>query len=476
MYLKNYSELFPKGLRKSLRNLRKIGLDCIEIAIDTVMPDILVKNKVKLMDKILTVGKDKYNLNEFKKVIVIGGGKATAQMAFSIEKILRDSNIEIEGIINIPDGLDIDRSQFSSKIKVIYASHPIPNQAGLEGTKLMIDLIEKASSNDLILCLLSGGGSSLLPLPKGGITLDELQKVTSILLASGADIDEINTIRKHLSNFKGGKLAKKIYEKSNATLISLIISDVVGDRLDSIASGPSVPDLTTFYDSIDILKKYNIYDKVPEVIVEYLHKGSQNIEMETPKPNDPCFNKVHNYLIGSAATAAEVLMGYLNEKSFNVEYFSKEIKGEAKKFGESLHEIISHKIEEKMIHEKNNKIALIGTGELTVTIRGNGIGGRNQEMLLGFLNTLEKRAIDQDLMIIGANLDGTEGNSRAMGALIDNFVINEMFNRNLNPLEYLEKNDSNKFFQIVNTELLTGQTGCNVNDLVIILISKTKLN
>jgi glycerate 2-kinase len=475
MHLKNYSKLFPRDLSENIRYLRRIGLDCIELAINAVKPNILVRNKVQLISNILLIGTDEFNLNDFEKILIIGGGKATAQMALTIEEILKDSKIKIEGIINIPEGLDIDLSQVPTKIKIVYASHPIPNQAGLEGTKLMMELIEKASNKDLILCLLSGGGSSLLPLPKKGITLEDLQEVNFLLLASGANIHEINAVRKHLSDFKGGNLAKKIYEHSNVTLISLIISDVVGDQLDSIASGPSVPDLTTYQDSINILKKYNIYNKIPISVINYLQQGLQNESMETPKPNSPYFIKTYNYLIGSIESAAEVLINYLNEQLFDVKYFTREIVGEAKEFGILLYDIIVKEINVKSLEEKFTKIALIGTGELTVKVTGKGIGGRNQEMLLSFLNTIKDSPISYDFLIIGANLDGIEGNSRAMGALIDNYVIHKTLERKLKPSKYLEKNDSNSFFRILNTELISGQTGCNVNDLVIILISKKDL-
>ncbi len=475
MYIKNTSQLFIEQLNEDQLYLRQIGINSIEVALKSVQPKELIQKAIKIFNNKLSIMNDEYNLNDFDKVYIIGGGKATADMAFSLENILVDSNINYEGIINIPEGLNIDQSILSRKIKINYASHPIPNLNGLIGTKQMMEIIENTSQKDIIFCLISGGGSTLLPLPKKGITLKDLQEINSLLLASGASIHEINTIRKHLSDFKGGNLAKKLYYSSGATLISLIISDVVGDKLDSIASGPSVPDLTKYKDAIDILKKYKIYNKVPDSVLKHLEYAVLNVELETPKPNDACFNNVHNYLIGSVIFAAEEINSYLREQSFTVEYFSKEITGEANEFGSLLFNIMSKKINVKLENEKISKIALIGTGELTVTIKGDGVGGRNQEMLLSFLENIKSQDVYYNFLIVAVNLDGIEGNSKAMGALVDNFVVNQMIERNINPKKYLKSNDSNSFFKILQSELITGQTGCNVNDLILILICK-KIN
>ncbi|MFX1321305.1 MAG: glycerate kinase [Promethearchaeota archaeon] len=472
MYIKNTSQLFIRKLNEDQFYLRKIGISSIEIALNSVQPKKLIEKAVKIVNNKLFIMNDEYNLDDFDKVYIIGGGKATAEMAFSLENILVNSNINYEGVTNIPEGLDIDQSKLSGKIKLNYTSHPIPNLNGLNGTKQMIEIIENASQKDIIFCLISGGGSSLLPLPKKDISLKDLQEINSLLLVSGASIHEINTIRKHLSDIKGGNLAKKLYYSSGATLISLIISDVVGDKLDSIASGPTVPDLTTYKNAIDILKKYKIYNKVPGSILKHLEEGMLNVELETPKPNDACFNNVHNYLIGSVIFAAEEIGSYLRDQSFTVSYFSKDIVGEANEYGSLLSSITYKKIHDKLKNEKISKIAFIGTGELTVAVKGNGIGGRNQEMLLSFLDNIINQDIYYNFVIIAVNLDGIEGNSKAMGALVDNFVLNQTKKKNINLNKYLESNDSNSFFKIIKSEIITGQTGCNVNDLVLILASK----
>jgi len=471
MIVKNYSQLLLEELNKSQKNFRKIGLESLEKAINAVKPSVLIERSVKIQEDLLIIDNDKYNLNEYKKIIIIGAGKATAEMAFALEKMLFNySKIPFEGIINIPDNLKICKSDLIGKIKINYASHPIPDENGLKGTKRMMELINKTNDRDLVLFLISGGGSALLPLPKKGITLEDLKEVNSLLLASGASIHEINAIRKHLSDFKGGNLAKTLYNASKATLISLIISDVVGDNLDSIASGPTVPDLTSFQEAINILKRYNIYEKIPSGVKNLLEKGLGKKIDENPKPNDICFDNSYNYLIGSVNLAANEALSYLKDTSYYCEYFSDNIIGESREFGYSLYDIIIRKTKNYIEQNKKNKIALIGTGELTVTIKGNGIGGRNQEMLLGFLDFIKNKNFNKDFLIIAANLDGIEGNSKAMGALIDNSTLNQVIKEDLDTKKYLNNNDSNSFFKKVESEIITGPTGCNVNDLIIILI------
>ncbi len=475
MYIKNNARLLIEDLNKNQLLFRTIAIQALEKAINAVKPKNLIQKSVKIQGNILGIQGDEYDLNEFNKIYFIGGGKATAEMAFSFEMILSKlKNIDYKGIINVPkDSVKLDQLE-GSKIKINFASHPIPDGNGINGIKQMMQIIEESQINDLIICLISGGGSALLPLPKEEISLKDLQKVNAMLLASGASIHEINIIRKHLSDFKGGNLAKKLYNSSRATLISIIISDVVGDKLDSIASGPTVPDSSTFYDAIEVLKKYNVFEKIPLSVKNHLENGLIDVNLENPKLNDICFNKVHNYLIGSVKNAVEEVTSFLVMQGFKTNYFSNEIHGEAIEFGGLLHNIIAQNLNEISKDDALDKFALIGTGELTVTIKGKGIGGRNQEMLLSFLDDMGERDIPYEFLIISANLDGIEGNSEAMGALIDNYVSNQIKKNLIDTKKYLENNDSNSFFKLVGTEIVTGSTGCNVNDLLIVLLQLRK--
>jgi glycerate-2-kinase len=259
-----------------------------------------------------------------------------------------------------------------------------------------------------------------------------------------------------------------LYDSSRAKLICLIISDVVGDDLDSIASGPTVADTTTFKDAIDVLKKYNLYEKIPISVKNILEVGLADNKLENPKPGSECFSNIDNYIIGSVKSATKEIISYLNAEGYKTNYFSDKIVGEAEDFGRSLYPIITSEIES----QTSSKLALIGSGELTVTIKGNGIGGRNQEMLLSFLNYVRIKDIDYQFLIMGVNLDGIEGNSEAMGALIDNHILFESIQKDLNLDKFLNTNDSNSFFKYLNCELISGPTGCNVNDLVLIIIHK----
>ena len=473
MYIKNTSQFLTTNINEEQLFLRKIALHALEVSISAVRPKNLIEKAVKVEDNKLLILNQEYDLNEFDKIYIIGGGKATGEMALTLENALREAQVtNIEGIINIPYG-SIKSDDFrNSKIIVNFASHPIPDENGLSGVKSMLKLIEKSHDNDLIIFLISGGGSALLPLPKKKISLKDLQKINSLLLTSGSSIYEINTIRKHLSDFKGGNLAKKLYNSSGATLISLIISDVIGDDLDSIASGPTVPDTTTYKDAIEIVKKYKLSDKIPLSIKKTLEEGLINDELENPRQGHRCFIRVKNYLIGSVKSAVQEIIPFLKKEGFDVDYISSEIMGEAKDYGALLNKNISQTIGDLVLHNEDFKKALVGTGELTVTIQGDGIGGRNQEMLLSFLNQIKVEEFKINFLIIGANLDGIEGNSEAMGALIDNRILNQVKYQKIDLNSYLDNNDSNTLFKALGSEIITGLTGCNVNDIILILISR----
>jgi len=471
MYIQNYSQLISESLNRNSLELRKIGLKSLEIAIKSVEPRKLIRNAIKITDKILMIEEDKYDLKKFERIIIIGGGKATAQMAIALDELLKTySKIEYEGFLNIPEDQEIKFLNSTKNIKMNLASHPIPNEAGLNGVNKMLELIEGTNKEDLIICLFSGGGSALLPLPKKNISLADIQKINSLLLASGASIHEINTIRKHISDFKGGNLAKRIYETSKATTVTILISDVVGNKLDSIASGPTIPDLTSFSDAYEALLKYDLLDMIPLPAKEVIMEGVKNPHLENPSKNDPVFENTHTYLIGSVEFSVEEVSNYLRKHNFEIDYFSNEISGEAADFGKELYYLIAEKLREYAKEPKKLRIAMIGTGELTVTLRGKGIGGRNQEMLLNFLNIIKSKKIDYNFFVFGCNLDGIEGNSKAMGALVDNDILMETINNDVNIDSYLRYNNSNAFFNLLKGEIITGPTGINVNDIIMSLV------
>jgi hydroxypyruvate reductase/glycerate 2-kinase len=466
--IKNYSELLYPSLTKSQLDLRKKGLESLELALKSVMPNKLMRQSLKIDNYKLIIQNTEFNLRNFEEILIIGGGKAVAQMAMFLDKIfLRLPKIKYRGLINIPEDLALKKLNISDSIKINHASHPIPSESGIIGVKRMIDLVKESSSNSLIIFLLSGGASALLPMPKRNITIEDLKIINSLLLKSGASIQEINIVRKHISDIKGGNLARIIFNSTGAMLLSLIISDVVGNNLESIGSGPTVPDSSTYKDTLGILKKYDLLNKIPNSISSLLKLGLKDQDLETPKPGDKCFNNVRNFLIGSVETAVRSVKKYLESENYRVRYFSNNIIGEARIFGKKLYKQYFNPINSKQ--KLSKKKALIGTGELTVTIQGNGIGGRNQEMLLSFLDEAKDVALNGDFILLAANLDGIEGNSKAMGAIIDNRVINEIITKKIDLKNYIFNNDSNSLFKLIGTEIVTGPTGCNVNDIMIFL-------
>lgn len=470
LVIKNRTQLLPAELNEQAKDLRRLGLECLEIAIKAVRPSQLVINAVHLIENELIIQGDRYDLSSIQKIFIIGAGKASGEMALTLERIIREkTTLEYEGIINIPKGLEIPQDE-QSNITLNFASHPIPDERGVWGAKSMLELLKHPSQKSLIICLISGGGSALLSLPKEGISLSDLKELNSLLLASGANIHEINTLRKHLSDVKGGNLIKNIRQSNNSTIISLIISDVVGDNLEIIASGPTVEDTSAPNDAINIVKKYNLLNKLPVSIINVLNTDKLNEKKQDFGSKEKIFQNVHNYLIGSVKWATQQIEDFLIENGFNSEIFSDCIIGEAKDFGYELYELINKKIGQTHHTANLKEIAMIGTGELTVTIQGKGIGGRNQEMLLSLLNEIKALKKDLNYMILAANLDGIEGNSSAMGALIDNFTLSIVEKEHIDIEQYLNNNDSNSFFKRVRSEILTGPTGCNVNDLILILL------
>ncbi|MEM2455530.1 MAG: DUF4147 domain-containing protein, partial [Candidatus Bathyarchaeia archaeon] len=371
--VKNREEILANAESPLDQRAREIALDAIERAIESVDPKNLIYLKVKVNDEKIMINGRAFDLRSFRRIFVIGGGKASGYMAEAMETILEDK-VE-DGIVVVPKGTS---EKFKTKvIKVHEASHPIPDESSVEGAKKVIEMAEKAREDDLIICLISGGGSSLMAYPRDEISLEDKRKVTEILLKCGATIREINAVRKHLSKFKGGHLAKSAYP---ATLISLLLSDVIGDPLDVIASGPTVPDTTTFTDAINVLKKYNVWDAVPYTVRELLLNGEKGLIKETPKSDDPCFKKVHNFVIGNNRDACISAINELKKAGLNTLFLTSYAEGEARDLG-----LLAGAIAKEILYSGNpvrRPAGIVIGGESTVTVTGKGIGGRNQEISL----------------------------------------------------------------------------------------------
>lgn len=456
--IKNYEKLIENGLTQKDRDARHVALNCILSALDAVNPKKAVFNNVKRRENLLVIGRYKFDLTEYRNIYVLGGGKASGLMAEAIEEILGDKITS--GIINVLKGTE--KMVKTKKIKINGATHPIPGEEGVNSTKAMLEIARKAGKDDLIIVLISGGGSALMPCPADPVTLEDKKTVTNLLLKCGATINEINVVRKHLSAFKGGQLAKTAYP---ATLVNLIISDVVGDPLDIIASGPTVPDSSTFQDAYNVLKKYNLLNKIPENIKKRIQLGLSGKIEETPKPGDKIFRNVHNILIASNRTACIAAVKKAREFRTNTMLLSTYIEGEARHVGTVLAGLA------KEIHNYDTPIkkpaVIVCGGETTVTVVGNGKGGRNQELALG--SALKISGLN-GIVIASVGTDGKDGTSDAAGAIVDGQTLKRAQKLGLDATKYLADNNSYMFFKKLGDAIFTGTTGTNVNDLIIIVV------
>ncbi|HSB05917.1 MAG TPA: glycerate kinase [Thermodesulfobacteriota bacterium] len=397
-----------------------------------------------------------FDLRSFKNIRLIGAGKASASMAQAIEEVFGDRITE--GIITTKYGhsLPLNRTE------VIEAGHPIPDQNGFDGSHKIIQLLKDSGPQDLVIFLLSGGASALLPMPAKGILLEEKQEVTQFLLDCGADIKEINTLRKHISQIKGGRLAQLAYP---STVLGFILSDVVGDPLDAIGSGPTVPDASTFEEAWEILKKYGLLNEIAPSILNHLRLGKEGKIEETPKPGDGAFEKVYNFLIGSNLLALQAAARESNSLGFNTLILSSSIVGETREAAR-FHVAIAREI----AHTGNpipRPACLISGGETTVTIRGDGLGGRNQEFALA--TAIEIHGMEKIVLLSGGT-DGTDGPTDAAGAIADSTTIPRAHAMGLAPKAHLETNNAYPFFQRLGDLLMTGPTRTNVMDVRIILV------
>ncbi len=375
------------------------------------------------------------------RVWVVGAGKASARMAEAAEQVL---GVRIAGgWINTKDG---HRAR-TRRIHLQECSHPVPDERGVAGAAEIARIAAQATAGDVVLCLISGGASALMPLPAAGVTLSAKQEITRSLLASGATIHEINCVRKHLSAIKGGQLARLAHP---ARTVALILSDVIGDDLDVIGSGPTVPDRSTLADARSILRRYRIPDSLPG--------------LETPKPSDPAFRRTENRIIGSNALAAKAAAAEARRRGYRPLILGTTLAGETREIGR-LHGALAREIRQAG-RPVRPPACLISGGETTVTLRGTGRGGRNQEFALAAVTALAGLS---DTGLLSAGTDGTDGPTDAAGAWVDGTTWTRAKKKGLDPEAFLDNNDSYSFFQPLRDLLITGPTGTNVMDLHLIL-------
>lgn len=444
-------------LDKIRSHAKEIFLDCLT-AVD---PYQAVKRFVHLEGERLVIGeeggpKTELDLAEFDGISLVGAGKATAPMARAIERVF-GKRIE-KGIINVKYGFT-DELAFT---EIIEASHPVPDEKGVKGTRKILDLLERAGKRDLIFSLISGGGSALLPHPKGHITLSEKQHITRELLACGASIDEINAVRKHIASSKGGQMARAAFP---ATVVNLMLSDVVGDKMDVIASGPFVPDTSTFKDVWEIFKKYDLKD-IPPAIHEHVKAGLDGHIPETPKEDDKIFDRVFNVIVGSNMMALEAASAKAKALGYEPLILSSMVEGETREVAR-VHSAMAKEMV-KTGRPMPPPACIISGGETTVTIRGEGLGGRNQEFCLAAC--LDLVNLPPRVVILSGGTDGNDGPTDAAGALVDPFTVSRGRNAGMEAAEFLSRNDAYHFFERTDDLLITGPTNTNVMDVRLVLV------
>ncbi|MCD6536037.1 MAG: glycerate kinase [Thaumarchaeota archaeon] len=449
--IKNIDDLIQRRRGKAA-SLRRVALKAVESGIKSVMPENFMK-KLKLRGRMLIIDKHRIDLKQFDEVLVLGAGKAAVNMAKYVERLL--SKYISRGFIVVPKGLH--EGHGLKKIKAAPSTHPFPSDLGLKAAQEMLRYAEEVTEKTLTIFLLSGGASALLPLPAPPLILQDKIEVTKLLLESGATIHEVNAVRKHLSAIKGGWLGKRL---ARGRVLSLILSDVVGDDIETIGSGPTAPDPTTFRDVYDILRRYSIWEKAPESVRQRITMGLEGKIEETPKPGDPAFKKITNLVIAGIRDACAAAASYLKSRGFKCSILTRFMEGEASQIGIFLAGIL------RELSEKKGKYAVICGGETTVTVRGSGLGGRNQELALSA--SIKMRGL-RNCCLISVGTDGIDGVSEAAGAIVDPETYQDALRMGLNPIEFLKNNDSNTFFDKVGGAIYTGPTGTNVGDLTILL-------
>jgi len=429
------------------------ALSIFNETLNTVKPAPLINNHIVIKDNVLIIQNSRFDLLSYKNIYVLGAGKASAYMAQALEREI--GNFITGGLVVVNYG----NTAPCTKIEIIEAAHPIPDENSLLAGRRILEMASWAKEDDLVFVLISGGGSALLEALPGNISLSDLQQLNKQLISCGANISEINTIRKHISLVKGGHLARKIFP---ATCLSLIISDVPGDNLQNIASGPTAADDTLYDAAMQIIKKYDLDSKINPSIIHYINSGMEGQVPETLQATDDIFNKVYNMIIGTNTMALHSAKEIAARYGYEVTLIEQDIQGEAS--------VVAKKIAGKiiMLSASVKKQCLLFGGETTVTVQGKGKGGRNQELTLAVLIALKE--FNRPFTFLSCATDGADGPTDASGAWIDNFSWEMVRQRGLDPEEYLNNNDAYHFFEKINRLVKTGLTGTNVMDMIIVLL------
>ena len=447
--------------KKLITQMRSEAEEIFRACLEAVDPYQAVKRFVRIEGDRLLLGandwdKVELDLTCYDRISIVGGGKATAPMARAIEELFGERITK--GMINVKYGFTADLAV----TEIVEAGHPVPDSNGEKGTTKILDFLKRAGEKDLILSLISGGGSALFPQPSGKITLSEKQALTRSLLACGAGIDEVNAIRKHISSSKGGQMARLA---APATIVNLMLSDVVGDKMDVIASGPFTPDSSTFGEVWGVIEKYKLKD-IPATIRAHLQAGVEGQIPETPKAEDPVFERIFNFIVGSNMLALEAAEKKARELGFKTMILSSMVEGETREVA-LVHTAIAKEIV-KTGRPLPAPVCVISGGETTVTIRGKGLGGRNQEFCLAA--SLDMVGLAPRVVILSAGTDGNDGPTNAAGAVVDPLTVKRGKDAGAMAFDFLDNNDAYHFLEKTKDLLITGPTNTNVMDVRLVLV------
>lgn len=438
--------------------LRKRAKAIFRAALQAADPARAIRRHVKRKDEVLIAGRRRYRLERYRRILVVGAGKAGAVMAATLERLL--GRRLAGGCVNVKYA----HLAKLCRMELHECGHPVPDEAGVAGARRIAAIAADAGEQDLLLCVISGGASALMPLPARPVTLEEKQETTRLLLESGASIHEINAVRKHISGIKGGQLARLAYP---ATVVSLLLSDVIGDDLDVIGSGPTAADRSTFAQAEQVLKKYGILEAAPAAVRKRLALGVRGGIPETPKPEAPELKKTQNLVVGSNLLAVNAAAAKAREFGFRTMVLSTFVEGETRDVAR-VHAAIAKEILASGRPLKPPACVISG-GETTVAIRGHGLGGRNQEFTLAAAMDIDRLP---GTVILSGGTDGTDGPTDAAGAIADGRTISRAARRGLDAGAYLANNDAYHFFEPLGDLLKTGPTRTNVMDVHILLVGK----
>lgn len=453
----NKAELIENGSDRLARRARRLVVEALEYTLASVDPHRLLSQHIKKQGDRLLANGETVPLDDYDGVFVVGAGKASGAMTEALEGIL--GNRLKGGLVVVPAE---QRLLNLRRVKAVGAAHPIPDENSVRAAKELITLVEKLNNRDLLISVISGGGSALLALPVEPLTIADKGRVVQLIMNAGASIVELNTVRKHLSAIKGGWLARR---SAAGKILGLVVSDVVGDRLDSIASGPTSPDLTTFPEAIEILKRYNLWKSIPKVAADILREGSKGSIPETPKASNPCFQKVSQHVIGNNRVACISAERYLRSKGIRTKILSSSTTGEARYLGSFIGSLAREIV--RFDEPFRRPCAFVVGGETTVRVTGSGLGGRNQECAMACAGEIQDLG---GVAMASIGTDGIDGPTDAAGAVVDGMTLFRSEAFKLKFHELLARNDSYRFFLPLKDHVMTGRTNTNVNDVAVTVL------